>query len=115
MTLRCVLIRQRLELFRHQSHTPHVLGMALLPETARDQRHCEQWRAGGAGVITMHKLLNDPKHWHNRAEEARIRAEQISDPEASRMMLEIAVSYERLARKAEERSRGDALLKGTQC
>ena len=55
--------------------------------------------------------VNDPQHWRDRAEEARIRAEQICNPDASRMMLEIAASYERLAEKTEERLRGDAALK----
>ena len=49
------------------------------------------------------KLWNDPKHWRNRAEEARIRAEQMRDSEPRRMMLEIATEYERLAKKAEQR------------
>jgi len=50
-------------------------------------------------------LWNDPKHWRERAEEALVRAEQLSDPEAQRMMLEVAAGYERLAQKAEERLR----------
>ena len=54
------------------------------------------------------KLLKDPKHWHRWAKEARIRAEQISDPKARRLMIGIAESYERLAAKAEERLRKEA-------
>jgi len=49
------------------------------------------------------KVLNDPKHWRDRAEEARIHAEQMRDPEACRMMLETVAGYERLAKKAEQR------------
>jgi hypothetical protein len=49
------------------------------------------------------KLLNDPKHWRGRAEEARMHAERIHDPEARRMMLVIAASYDRIAERAEER------------
>jgi DNA-binding ferritin-like protein len=49
--------------------------------------------------------INDPKHWRKRAEEARIHAEQLTDPEARRMMLEIAEDYETLAKRAEQRLR----------
>ena len=55
------------------------------------------------GTALANKLLNDPKHWRDRAEEARIHAEQMRDPEACRMMLETAAGYERLAKKAEQR------------
>jgi hypothetical protein len=48
-------------------------------------------------------LLNNVEHWRGRAEEARVHAEQMTDPEARRMMLEIAASYDKLARRAEER------------
>jgi len=48
-------------------------------------------------------LFNDPKHWRERAEEARRHAEQMADAEAKRTMLGIADSYEQLARKAEAR------------
>jgi hypothetical protein len=50
-------------------------------------------------------LMSNPQHWRDRAEEARSNAEQINDPEAKRMMLGIANSYERLAERAEERLR----------
>jgi hypothetical protein len=40
---------------------------------------------------------DDPKHWLLRAEEARVCAELISDPESKRAMLEIADQYERIA------------------
>jgi hypothetical protein len=45
---------------------------------------------------------DDPKHWRLRAEEARVSAELISDPESKRAMLEIAGQYERIAKRAEE-------------
>jgi len=50
--------------------------------------------------------INDPKHWLNRAKEARALAEQIDDPEAKRTMLKNADDYERLAQRAEERAAG---------
>jgi hypothetical protein len=49
------------------------------------------------------KLLNDARHWRDRAEEARIHAEQMHDPDARGKMLGIAASYERIAERAEER------------
>jgi hypothetical protein len=48
-------------------------------------------------------LLNNVGHWRGRAEETRIRAEQLADPEAKRMMLRIAADYDKLARRAAER------------
>jgi hypothetical protein len=50
--------------------------------------------------------INDPKHWLDRAKEARALAEQMDDPEAKRTMLAIADDYERLAKRAEERAAG---------
>jgi hypothetical protein len=50
-------------------------------------------------------LINNPQHWRDRAEEARVNAEQMGDPESRRMMLEIADGYIRLAERAERRLR----------
>jgi hypothetical protein len=60
-------------------------------------------------------LTDDPKHWRNRAHEARIRASELNDPEAKRQMLGSARGYDRLAERAEGRadaaaSRAFALL-----
>ena len=49
--------------------------------------------------------INDPKHWRERAEEARTVAEEISDPKSKRKMLRIADDYEELAKRAERRLR----------
>jgi hypothetical protein len=48
-------------------------------------------------------LINDPQHWHERAEGTRRIAEDMADPEAKRMMLNIADGYDRLAQHAETR------------
>jgi hypothetical protein len=47
--------------------------------------------------------INDPEHWRERAEEARVHAEQLTDPEAKQTMLNIADDYEKLAQRAERR------------
>jgi hypothetical protein len=48
--------------------------------------------------------IDDPAHWRQRAEEARRMADQLADPEAKQAMLEIAASYEQLAKIAEARA-----------
>jgi len=53
-------------------------------------------------------FINDPAHWRRRAEEARAIAEQMSDSPSKDAMLRIAKDYERLAERAEERSKGSA-------
>ena len=40
-------------------------------------------------------------HWKQRAAEARLQAEMVSDPVARQSMLKIAESYERMAARAE--------------
>ena len=50
--------------------------------------------------------INDPQHWLLRAAEARAMAESLTDPEAKQLMLNVAADYEKLAKRAEERSAG---------
>jgi hypothetical protein len=59
--------------------------------------------AGGIWRVMPYRSFNDPKHWRERAEEARAHAQQMTDPEAKRMMLTIAEDYEKLARRAQDR------------
>ena len=51
-------------------------------------------------------FVNDPEHWRQRAEEMRRLARDVRDQEAKATMLRIANDYDRLVRRAEERSRG---------
>jgi hypothetical protein len=48
-------------------------------------------------------LMDDPRHWRQRAQEARRIADQLADPAARKTMHEIATSYERLAKLAATR------------
>ena len=48
----------------------------------------------------MPSLLNNPAHWQLRAEELRLLASQLIDPEAKATTLKIADEYDRLAARA---------------
>jgi hypothetical protein len=50
-------------------------------------------------------LITDPKHWRDRAEEARLLAEDINDPHSKETMRRIAKEYDRLADRAQERAK----------
>lgn len=52
----------------------------------------------------MEPLYRDPQHWRDRAASTRAVAEQISDPESKRLMLEIVDQYEKLAQRAQVRA-----------
>jgi hypothetical protein len=45
----------------------------------------------------LHILMNDPKVWHSRAEEARAIGEQMTSAEARNIMFGIAADYDLLA------------------
>jgi hypothetical protein len=49
------------------------------------------------------KLLTTARELRDRAEKARVKAETLHDPEAQRMMLQIAVTYVEVARRLEGR------------
>jgi hypothetical protein len=50
-------------------------------------------------------LFDDPKYWRAHAAQIRAQAEQMGDPDAKRMMLEIAANYDALAKGAEQRNK----------
>jgi hypothetical protein len=51
-------------------------------------------------------FINEPDHWLARAKEARTLANQMDDLESKDAMLRIAEDYERLAKRAEDRTMG---------
>jgi hypothetical protein len=53
----------------------------------------------------MPSEVDAPERWRTRAAEARATADEMSDPEAKRTLLNIAEAYERLARRAEARKK----------
>jgi hypothetical protein len=54
----------------------------------------------------MRTLIDNAEHWWSRAEETRTIAELMSDPEARRIMFDIAAGYDRLAERAIEHTAG---------
>jgi hypothetical protein len=53
----------------------------------------------------MANVLDQPERWRERARESRHLANGMPDAESRRIMLDIADSYDRLARRADERAR----------
>ena len=49
---------------------------------------------------------DDPEYWRKRAKETRTMAELTGDPEARRIMLNLAATYEAMAKAADARIAG---------
>jgi cell division protease FtsH len=60
-------------------------------------------RGWGGKATWFRRTYDNPKHWRDRADEARVLASQLADPDSRQRVLGIAESYEYLARKAESR------------
>jgi hypothetical protein len=58
--------------------------------------------------MSEHPHFNNPQHWRDRAEDARILAEQMHDDLSKAMMRRIAEDYEKLAKRASLRASGDS-------
>jgi len=52
-------------------------------------------------MIARDATIRDAKHWLEREEEARSVADDLSDPDAKRLMLSIAEGYREMAEHAE--------------
>jgi hypothetical protein len=52
--------------------------------------------------MTSIPLLDDPEHWRTRAEDARILANELKDPNIKDALLRIADDYEHLAERVED-------------
>jgi hypothetical protein len=52
--------------------------------------------------------LNDPKHWRDKATEARIKADEMKDSVARKTMRSVIDNYEGLAAQAEARRASSA-------
>lgn len=50
----------------------------------------------------MSKLLYDPKHWRQRAEETRAKADRYASKSERQGLLKIAAEYEQIADRAEQ-------------
>jgi hypothetical protein len=65
----------------------------------------------GLGFMAISKgqaLVTDPKHWRDRAEEARLLAHDMKDTQSREAMLRIAKDYDYLAERAAQRARDRA-------
>jgi len=60
-------------------------------------------RTGTASKFAEQHAPSDPQHWLDRAAEARAMAEKIIDPNARQAMLDLAASYEVIAKRAAHR------------
>jgi pyruvate-formate lyase len=58
------------------------------------------------------KHINDPKHWRDRAEAARAKAELMNDAQARETMYHVAEEYDHLERQAEAASKEAARWRG---
>jgi hypothetical protein len=57
----------------------------------------------GEFVMSSNILLN-PKHWHDRAERTRAKADLIMRDDLKKKLLRVAEEYDRLAERAEHKS-----------
>ncbi len=54
------------------------------------------------------RTIDNPRHWHDRAAEMRVLAEEMTSSETRAMMLKLADDYDELGDRAEERGGGKA-------
>jgi len=56
--------------------------------------------------MMLASFINDPEHWLERAEQMRTLADELDDEQVKETMLRIANDYGRLAKRAEQRTKG---------
>ena len=80
--------------------------MIFLPHRRinRSYRALFLWAAKTVCSVPL-RDLNDVKHWRDRATEMRALAEDMGDANATRLMLDLANDYEKLADRAAERAK----------
>ena len=62
--------------------------------------------SSGLNNMMLASFINDPEHWLERAEQMRNFADELDDEQAKETMLRIANDYGRLAKRAEQRTKG---------
>jgi hypothetical protein len=69
-----------------------------------DPRQRQHWERNGrsTALLMPSSTRDDAEHWRRRAAEMRAVAKDVLDP-SKQTMLEIALGYERLAQRADER------------
>jgi hypothetical protein len=75
-------------------------------EAVRHPEHCGgsvKGICGQRGTSMTSDLLRNPKYWRDRAKEIQAIADRLVNQETKRTMQDIAICYEQLAQRAEER------------
>ena len=57
-------------------------------------------------MFNSQAAINDPRHWRDRAKEARLFAQEMKDGAHKETMLRIAIRYDALGQRTEERAFG---------
>jgi len=55
----------------------------------------------GGKAMTARFSFGTPAYWRARAEESRVMADDMDDPEARRLMLDVAEGYDKIAKQIE--------------
>jgi hypothetical protein len=73
------------------------------PDKLKDlglQAMAPRYRFDSAVGVIMGQRIHTPKYWRHCADETLTLAEQITDPECKRMLVGVAETYAKLARRA---------------
>jgi hypothetical protein len=62
--------------------------------------------ASAGAAVAMMQISDESEHWRRLAEEARSEAAQITNPRAKQMLLNVADTYDAMARRAEKKLPG---------